>query len=72
MYICLCKAISDKHLKCAVECGQCETMDDLVTHFAVGTQCGRCLDCASQHLAQLLTAKRDQGAADSELVPSAA
>ncbi len=58
MYVCVCKAVSDQHIKCAVECGRCGSLEDLVVQLAIGTQCGRCLECAQEHLEKVLSDKQ--------------
>tara|TARA_R100001443_G_scaffold108599_1_gene119189 strand:+ start:48783 stop:49010 length:228 start_codon:yes stop_codon:yes gene_type:complete len=46
MYVCLCKAVSDKAIKQNIASGAC-TMRDLKTNLGVGSQCGKCVSQAS-------------------------
>jgi len=42
MYVCICKGITDKDIRDAVDNGV-ETIKGLKQHFAVGSQCGGCI-----------------------------
>ena len=46
MYICLCKAVSDKAIKQEIASGAC-SMRDLKANLGVGSQCGKCVNQAS-------------------------
>lgn len=46
MYVCLCKAVSDKAIKQQIAKGAC-TMRELKTSLGVGSQCGKCVCQAS-------------------------
>ncbi|MDX1536197.1 bacterioferritin-associated ferredoxin [Arsukibacterium sp.] len=46
MYVCLCKAVSDKAIKQNIANGAC-TMRDLKANLGVGSQCGKCVSQAS-------------------------
>ncbi|MDX1678233.1 bacterioferritin-associated ferredoxin [Arsukibacterium sp.] len=46
MYICLCKAVSDKAIKQSIADGAC-SMRDLKARLGVGSQCGKCVCQAS-------------------------
>lgn len=46
MYVCLCKAVSDKVIKQHIANGAC-TMRELKTGLGVGSQCGKCVCQAS-------------------------
>jgi bacterioferritin-associated ferredoxin len=42
MIICVCKAVSDRHIRTAVDCGA-TSMRDLSRQLGVGTCCGKCV-----------------------------
>ena len=46
MYVCLCKAVSDKAIKQHIANGAC-TMRELKAELGVGSQCGKCVCQAS-------------------------
>ena len=46
MFVCLCKAVSDKAIKQQIANGVC-TMRELKTNLGVGSQCGKCVCQAS-------------------------
>ncbi len=41
MYVCICKQVTDKHIKIAIEKGCC-TMKALCNELGVAKQCGKC------------------------------
>ncbi|MER2539362.1 MAG: (2Fe-2S)-binding protein [Azonexus sp.] len=43
MYLCICKTVTDRQVRQAVEQGL-RTMGDLTGRFGVGIECGKCLD----------------------------
>ncbi|KAA3606273.1 MAG: bacterioferritin [Calditrichaeota bacterium] len=49
MYVCVCKSISDKQVKEAIEKGA-STVEDLACSLGVSTQCGRCHNFANTFL----------------------
>ena len=49
MYVCLCKAVTDKAIRQQVEAGAC-SMRELKQNLGVGTQCGKCVCQASDIL----------------------
>lgn len=56
MYVCLCKAVTDRQLESAMEQGLCSRRQ-LVECFGVGRDCGKCnkdiaaiLDCRQRRL----------------------
>jgi len=49
MYICVCKAVTDKQIKTAIESGHCSRRQ-LSKCLGVGSVCGKC----SHHVSQLL------------------
>lgn len=55
MYVCICKAVSDKKIRSAVDNGAC-TLRDLSRELGVGTCCGKCVPAARELLAEALPA----------------
>lgn len=53
MYICLCHGVSDKKIAQAVEQGA-RSMRDLNKELKVGSQCGKCTNCAKKVLNEKL------------------
>ncbi|MBV1906256.1 MAG: (2Fe-2S)-binding protein [Pseudomonadales bacterium] len=43
MYICICKAVTDRQLKSAIENGTTD-LKSLCKNLGLGTGCGRCLE----------------------------
>ena len=43
MYLCICKAVTDQHVRQAFAQGV-RTMGDLSARFGVGIECGKCID----------------------------
>lgn len=41
MYLCICKSVSDRQIREAVELGA-RTIGDLTTRLGVGVECGKC------------------------------
>lgn len=52
MYICICNAVTERHIEQAVEEGAL-TVDDLQQRLALGSQCGNCKSCAKECLSSL-------------------
>ena len=55
MYVCVCNAVTDSEIRCAVKLGV-RSMTDLSAALGVATCCGRCTDCARSVLAETLAA----------------
>jgi bacterioferritin-associated ferredoxin len=53
MIICVCKAVSDRHIRAAVNEGA-SSMRDLTRELRVGTCCGKCLPEAKKALSACL------------------
>ncbi|MFY8275436.1 (2Fe-2S)-binding protein [Pseudoalteromonas sp. SSDWG2] len=53
MYICLCHGVSDKKIEQAIDQGA-RSMRDLSQELKVGSQCGKCCNCAKKILNQKL------------------
>jgi bacterioferritin-associated ferredoxin len=74
MIVCICKAVSDRHIRSAVSEGATR-MRDLTRELRVGTCCGKCLpeaqatltacltQCSAMRAADPRAARRDAGAA---------
>lgn len=56
MYVCLCKGVTDKTIRRAVDNGL-NSMRELRQEFGVGGQCGCCTQCAKEVLQQAVTAR---------------
>lgn len=46
MYICVCKSVSDRRIRRAVEDGAVISLRDLSRELGVGTCCGKCVPAA--------------------------
>lgn len=53
MYVCICNKVSDKDIKASVQQGA-TTMRALYQEHSIGSQCGKCCQCAKQVLNQEL------------------
>jgi bacterioferritin-associated ferredoxin len=56
MIICICKAVSDRHIRAAVNCGA-TSLRDLTRELGVGTCCGKCVPEARATLSDSLDAR---------------
>ncbi|MFL0797877.1 MAG: bacterioferritin-associated ferredoxin [Cellvibrionaceae bacterium] len=56
MYVCVCNAVTDSHIKVAVAEGA-STMRDLRNQLDVATCCGKCGTCAKKVLNEALDEK---------------
>jgi bacterioferritin-associated ferredoxin len=54
MYICICKAVSDKAIRQEIAAGA-SSMRELRQCLGVGSQCGQCVSAAQQLLSKELT-----------------
>jgi bacterioferritin-associated ferredoxin len=59
MIICVCKAVSDRHIRSAIQAGA-SCMKDLSRQTGLGTCCGKCVPHAKAALADGL-AREDRG-----------
>lgn len=59
MFVCVCNAVTDKDIQCAVSDGA-ESMRDLRQQLSVGSQCGKCVRFASIILDEALQAKANR------------
>lgn len=55
MYLCICKALTDKQINQAVGQGA-RTFGDLSVRFGIGTECGKCVDSIRKFLDACLAA----------------
>ncbi len=55
MIVCVCKAVSERHIKAAVK-GGATSLRDLTRELGVGTCCGKCLPEAKAALSHSLNA----------------
>jgi bacterioferritin-associated ferredoxin len=58
MYICICKAVTERQIHSAVAQGA-QRMRDLHERLGVAGQCGRCATCAHQCLKSALNRQQD-------------
>jgi bacterioferritin-associated ferredoxin len=61
MIICVCKAISDRHIKSAVK-GGASSLRDLTRELGLGTCCGKCLPEAKATLSASLESRSESAA----------
>ncbi len=59
MYICICKAVTDRQIQHAIDNGLC-TRRQLFECFGVGGDCGKCCKDVKELLAQNLTQTANQ------------
>jgi bacterioferritin-associated ferredoxin len=58
MIICVCKAVSDRHIRSAVK-GGASSLRDLTRELGVGTCCGKCLPEAKATLSASLDSRSE-------------
>lgn len=68
MYVCICKSVTDTHIRQEVADGA-RCMRDLQQRLGVASQCGKCGRCAKRVLNE---AVQEEQALTFELAPSAA
>ena len=61
MIICVCKAVSDRHIRAAAKNGAA-SLRDLSRELGVGTCCGKCIPEAKATLAAALDSRSDAAA----------
>ncbi|QUM74794.1 (2Fe-2S)-binding protein [Moritella sp. 24] len=59
MYVCICHGITDKTLINAIDTGA-TTMKQLSSELNIGSQCGKCCQCAKKLLNQTLCKRAQQ------------
>lgn len=62
MYVCLCNAVTDRHIREAVADG-CGSMRDLQTTLGVAARCGKCAPCAREVLSDAMQSVASHGQA---------
>jgi bacterioferritin-associated ferredoxin len=60
MIVCVCKAVSERHIRAAVNDGA-SCMRDITRELRVGTCCGKCLPEAKAALSACLAQRNDAG-----------
>lgn len=55
VYLCICKSVSDRQIREAVELGA-RTMGDLNTRLGIGAECGKCTESVQEFLETCLAA----------------
>jgi len=55
VYLCICKSVSDRQIREAVELGA-RTIGDLTVRLGVGIECGKCIDSIGEFLDSCLAA----------------
>lgn len=68
MYVCLCKGVTDRTIRKAVDQGV-SSMRELRQQYGVASQCGCCKQCAKEVLGEALTA-RNERFLDNTLLPT--
>ena len=61
MIICVCKAVSDRHIRTAVNCGA-TSLRDLPRQLGIGTCCGKCVPEAKATLSASLDSRSQSDA----------
>lgn len=69
MIVCVCKAVSDRHIRRSVAAGEVVSLRDLTRELGLGTCCGKCVPAAREVLGEALAA---QPASPALLMPAAA
>jgi bacterioferritin-associated ferredoxin len=59
MYVCVCKAITDRDIETAARSGA-RTLKDLRRNLGVASECGKCASCAHEVLCNARREKREQ------------
>ncbi|MGO2232545.1 bacterioferritin [Marinomonas sp. UCMA 3892] len=49
MYVCICNRVSDREIKASIQEGA-TTMRELYKEHSIGSQCGKCCQCAKKLL----------------------
>ncbi|MBK8182896.1 MAG: (2Fe-2S)-binding protein [Candidatus Competibacteraceae bacterium] len=62
MYLCICKAVTDRQIHQAVTQGA-RTMGEITTRFGIGIECGKCIDDVKAFLDVCLAAPPTVGEA---------
>ena len=62
MYVCVCRAVTDRQIRAAVADGA-RSLKDLRQGLGVASECGRCASCARQVLREAVAMEDAQAAA---------
>lgn len=62
MYVCVCKAVSDRHIRAAVRQDAVISLRDLTRGMGLGTCCGKCVPAAREVLDEALRHSASQPA----------
>jgi bacterioferritin-associated ferredoxin len=54
LYICICNAITERQVRECARSGVC-SVDQLASELGVGAGCGRCLECATDLLREVVS-----------------
>lgn len=54
MIVCVCKAVSDRHIRRAALAGEVISLRDLTRELGLGTCCGKCVPAAREVLGAVL------------------
>ncbi|AXQ27435.1 (2Fe-2S)-binding protein [Solimonas sp. K1W22B-7] len=57
MIVCVCKAVSDRHIRRAAAAGEVVSLRDLTRELGLGTCCGKCVPAAREVLDEALAAR---------------
>lgn len=68
MYICVCKAVTDRQIEQAVREGAC-SLRDLTRECGLGTGCGKCVPAAREVLGACLMKQTTAPQADATVTP---
>lgn len=68
MYICICKAVTEKKIRLAVE-GGARTLRELQQQHGLGTGCGKCVPAARSCMDEALRRQRGE---NTDVIPLAA
>lgn len=69
MYVCLCKGVSDKTIRNAVDNEGLSSMRELRQKYGVASQCGCCKQCAKEVLNEAV-AERNRRFLEETLLPT--
>jgi bacterioferritin-associated ferredoxin len=59
LYICICNAITERQVRECARSGAC-SVDQLASELGVGAGCGRCIECATDLLREVITGTDSQ------------
>ena len=71
MIVCVCKRVSDRHIRAEVDAGA-ESLRDVSRRLGVGTQCGKCVGSARAIIAETCELRRQTVLVPPPVCPDAA